>query len=141
METGDGGLGAATAEAARRREKLQASAEALRDRVQEDVKKVQDARAAVRERAVRHRWPLITVAFGVGLAFGRRRRPRYEKVPLALDAPEERAVLIVRSETTAPAKTTLLGSIGGLLIRRAASFAVDWATERLEDELRKPPPP
>jgi len=139
VETGDGGLGAATAEATRRREKLQASVEALKDRVQDDVEKVRSAQAAVRERAVRHRWPLLAVAFGFGLAFGRRKRPRYEKVPLSLDAPEERAVLVVRTETASEPQTTLLGTIGGLIIRRAAGVAVDWASQRLEEELRKPP--
>ncbi len=138
METGDGGLSAATAEASRRREKLQASVEALRDRVHEDVQKVRGAQAAVRERAVRHRWPLLAVAFGFGLAFGRRKKRRYEKVPIALDAPDERAVLIVRTEPASSARTSLLGSIGGLIIKRAAGVAVDWASQRLEDELRKP---
>lgn len=122
----------ASEEARRRRLRLEASAEALKERVEGDLARARAAGRNLTDGAVRYRWPLLGVAAALGFALGRGRRKRFEKVELSED---DRTVLLVRTEPAPSSSSSLLGMVTGLVARKLASAAAETITDYARHQL------
>lgn len=103
-----------------RRRRVKAKAEALRDRLQEEADRIDDAREGVRDFVVRYRWPLLgaTTAFGYAVA-SRRKRP-----------PKEQVVVVDSAPSTS--RGSAWGFIAGRALELAAKMALSEVQNRLE---------
>ena len=101
-----------------RRRRVKEKAEALRDRLQHEADKIEDAREGARDFVVRYRWPLLgaTTAFGYAVA---RRRKR---------SPKEQVVVVDSSERRGSA----WGFVAGRALELAAKIAMSELQNRLE---------
>jgi len=102
-----------------RRRRVHEKAEALRDRLSDEARRVDEARRDAHAFVVRHRWPLLglSAAFGYGVA---RRRGR----------PEQRVVVVDSASKGSP-----WGALAGRVLEMAARAAVDAARAHLEARL------
>jgi hypothetical protein len=102
-----------------RRHRVKVKAEALRDRLQHEAEKIDDARESARDFVVRYRWPLLgaTTAFGYAVARRRKRRPKQQVVVVDQGAK----------------RNTVWGLLAGRALELATKIALNEVQNRLED--------